>query len=189
MMFDDDLFGKVVNTGHIMTKTSKNETIFKLAHKDFSNIPFSELSVLLSWLKATTIVHQTSHWTASGDPYYGDHLLFERLYNQVNGEIDKIAEKAIGLSSAALVDVVKIEKNTYRMVVLINNERPGIPDSNDLAQKSLEFEESLLDAIKLTLSSLQMNGNSTPGVQNLLEQMYDDHEGSIYLLKQRLSRR
>jgi DNA-binding ferritin-like protein len=188
-MFNDDLFGKAISTGVVMTKVSQNETIFKLAHKDFSNIPFSELSVLLSWLKATSIIHQTNHWTASGDPYYGDHLLFERIYGQVNSEIDKIAEKAVGLSSAALVDVVKIEKNTYRIVTLINSERPGIPDSNDLVQKSLEFEESLLDVIKLCLSSLQMNGNSTPGVQNLLEQMYDDHEGSIYLLKQRLSKR
>jgi len=189
MMFDDDLFGKVVKSGQVMTKVSQNETIFKLAHKDFSSMPFSELSVLLSWCKALSITHQTSHWIASGDPYYGDHLLFERLYGQANGEIDKLAEKAIGLSSAALVDLIKIEKNTYRILTLINAERPGIPDSNDLVQKSFEFEESFLDAIKLALSSLQMNGNTTPGIQNLLEQMYDDHEGSVYLLKQRLSKR
>lgn len=187
MMFDDDLFGNIVNSGHIMTRVSQNETIFKLAHKDFSGMPFSELSVILSWLKALSITHQTNHWTASGDPYYGDHLLFERLYNKVNEEIDKVAEKAIGLSSAALVDLIKVEKNTYRIVTLINAERPGIPDSSDLVKKSLEFEESLLDVIKLALSSLQMNGNTTPGVQNLLEQMYDDHEGSVYLLKQRLN--
>ena len=75
MMFDDDLFGKVVKSGQVMTKVSQNETIFKLAHKDFSSMPFSELSVLLSWCKALSITHQTSHWIASGDPYYGDHLL------------------------------------------------------------------------------------------------------------------
>lgn len=188
MIFDDDLFGSVINTGQVMTNVSKNETVFKLAHKCFSNTPFSELSVLLSWLKAISITHQTNHWTASGDPFYGDHLLFERLYNQANGEIDKVAEKAVGLSSAALVDLIKIEKNTYRIVTIINNERPGIPDSVDLVRKSLEFEESLLDVIKIVLSSLQMNRNITTGVQNLLEQIYDDHEGSIYLLKQRLSR-
>lgn len=189
MMFDDDLFGKVVKSNQVMTKVSQNETIFKLSHKDFSNMPFSELSVLLSWSKALSNTHQTNHWIASGDPYYGDHLLFERLYGNSSKDIDKLAEKAVGLSSAALVDLVKIEKNTYRILTLINAERPGIPDANDLAQKSLEFEESFLDAIKLALSSLQMNGNTSPGVQNLLEQMYDDHEGSTYLLKQRLKRK
>ena len=32
-------------------------------------------------LKAMALIHQQSHWTTRGQSFYGDHLLFEKLYD------------------------------------------------------------------------------------------------------------
>lgn len=51
----------------------------------------------IATLKAMALIHQNSHWTTKGIPFYGDHLLFERLYNSALEDLDLAAEKFIGL--------------------------------------------------------------------------------------------
>ena len=47
---------------------------------EWGDTPYPQLSVVLVYLKHLAAIHQNHHWTAIGDPYYGDHLLFQRLY-------------------------------------------------------------------------------------------------------------
>ena len=67
--------------------------------------PCPQLSVILVNLRFLALVHQTNHWVAKGDAFYGDHLLFSRLYDTVNGEVDSIAEKAVGVGTDRSVDL------------------------------------------------------------------------------------
>src|SRR5690606_33619745 len=46
------------------------------------------LSAVLSALRAASFLHQTHHWQTSGPSYYGDHLLFDRLYKESQPHID-----------------------------------------------------------------------------------------------------
>jgi DNA-binding ferritin-like protein len=48
---------------------------------------------LLAILRALQWSHQTAHWKVRGEPFYGDHLLFQKLYEAVGEEIDTLAEK------------------------------------------------------------------------------------------------
>ena len=41
------------------------------------------LAGLLGILRALKWNYWNSHWMVSGNPYYADHLLFERLYGEV----------------------------------------------------------------------------------------------------------
>ena len=54
------------------------------------------LGGVLALLRAQALSYQTSHWQVRGDDYYGNHLMFERLYGSVGEEIDTLAEKIVG---------------------------------------------------------------------------------------------
>ena len=44
---------------------------------EWGGTPYPQLSVALVHLKYLYALHQNHHWTAMGDSYYGDHLLFQ----------------------------------------------------------------------------------------------------------------
>lgn len=171
------------------TPFSKNKFIFDLLLKEWAGAECAELAILVAWLRALSQTHQSNHWTASGDPYYGDHLLFARLYELPNGEVDKFAEKAVGLGSTSLVEVKKLSRHTHSIITFLSKGRPGIPNNDDLVSLSYELELAYKDALEFAIDSMKQNGTASSGVMNLLEQSADDHEGSLYLLKQRMSKR
>jgi len=149
-----------------------------------SNEPYFQLHVVLSFLRYLYLLHQTNHWTASGDPYYGDHLLFERLYTATVEEIDAIGEKAVGLGSPHLVNL----DSQLKSVMLIqesNHRHYVIPRPDELVDSSLVAEATFLCSMKLICDSLKSDGLMTHGLDNLLAGIEDKHEGSLYLLKQR----
>lgn len=57
------------------------------------------LAMLDLWasLRAAHHVYWTAHWQAKGPPYYGDHLLYQRLYEARVKEIDRVAEAIAAL--------------------------------------------------------------------------------------------
>ena len=48
-------------------------------------------------LRSAHMVFWTLHWQARGAPYYGDHLLYQRLYEARVKEIDRVAEALAAL--------------------------------------------------------------------------------------------
>lgn len=151
-------------------------------------IPFSPLTTVLSALRALSIVHQAHHWQASGDSFYGDHLLFSRLYDAVNIEVDAVAEKAVGLGSVELVDPVVITSTALQMIEQVCPQQPVVPQPNDLANRSLSMESAFLILVDGVRSALQTSNELTNGLDNMLQDIADKHEGHVYLLKQRTAK-
>lgn len=60
---------------------------------------FKVAALYVATLKALALIHQHNHWTTKGEMFYGDHLLFERLYNSTLENLDLAAEKFIGVFS------------------------------------------------------------------------------------------
>ena len=154
---------------------------------EWGSTPYPQLSVLLVHLKYLYALHQNHHWTSMGDPFYGDHLLFQRLYQATLEEIDGLAEKAIGLGSTTNVNLTLQTSQLLKLVTSDGN-ASMIPTSSDLARKSLMAEMNFLKVIDVMMSCLQECGLLTPGLSNMLEGIADVHEGHIYLLKQRVSK-
>lgn len=154
---------------------------------EWGGMPYPQLSVLLVHLKYLYALHQNHHWTSMGDPFYGDHLLFQRLYQATVEEIDGLAEKAIGLGSTTNVNLMLQTSQLLKLVTSDGN-ASTIPTSSDLARKSLMAEMNFLKVIDTMLSCLQECGLLTHGLSNMLEGIADVHEGHIYLLKQRISK-
>lgn len=150
----------------------------------WGSISYPELSVLMVYLKFLATVHQTHHWTAMGDPFYGDHLLFERLYGAIGDEIDAVAEKSIGLGS---IDNVNISLQTSQLMSLVDDYGvvQTIPQSTELSKRSLMAEMKFLAAANALVQSMSERGALTKGVDNLIAGIIDKHEGHVYLLKQR----
>lgn len=147
-----------------------------------------ELSITLGFLKYLKEIHESHHWISKGDSFYGDHLLFARLYEIIEDEIDLVAEKAISVSSVAAVDMTR----TLQEIVMLNeylgtNPVITIPDPAALARKSHLVESTFLEVLKICIDKLEEKSALTIGTENLLAGIFDTHEQSVYLLKQRVS--
>ena len=155
---------------------------------EWGSCPVPELSVLLVQLKFLALCHQTHHWTAKGDSFYGDHLLFERIYGAVVGEIDAVAEKAIGLGSTSNVDMTLQTAQLVRLVQGYGMTQT-IPQPSELAKRSLGAEVNFIKTIDILICSMKEAGTMTQGLENMLQGIADVHEGHVYLLKQRCGTR
>src|SRR5271157_3577555 len=61
-------------------------------------------ALYVATLKAISLIHQSNHWTASGEMFYEEHLLFERIYKSAIEDLDMAAEKFIGLFGESCLD-------------------------------------------------------------------------------------
>lgn len=151
---------------------------------EWGAVPYAQLSVLLVHLRFLAIVHQTHHWTAKGDPFYGDHLLFERLYNAVVADIDAVAEKSIGLGGNDNVNL-SLQVKQLGQLAQSYGMATTLPQASDLAKRSYAAEVGFLRCAAHMADSLKESGMMTRGLDNMLAGIEDAHEGAVYLLKQR----
>lgn len=152
----------------------------------WGGISYAELSVVVVHLRYLSLVHQTHHWTAKGDPFFGDHKLFEELYDTVSKEIDVVAEKSVGLGGEANVNLPLQISQVMKLCSAYGSPQT-VPQSNDLARASLVAEFNFLKILKAACDSMKSNCTETPGVENMLQQLFDTHERHVYLLKRRCS--
>jgi DNA-binding ferritin-like protein len=155
--------------------------------QEWGGMPYAQLSVVLVHLRFLAFVHQTNHWIAKGDPFYGDHLLFERLYNETTNEVDKVAEKAVGMGSEQNVDLMLQLQQLQRLVNGYGASQ-AVPQATDLVRRSMMVEVNFISMIDAMCASMQEQGILTKGVENMLQGIADVHEGHVYLLKQRCGR-
>lgn len=146
--------------------------------------PLGYLSAMLAYLRAASLIHQAHHWQTQGQSFYGDHLLFMRIYEESAKGIDSLAERAIGLGGTQLVDPIMQAKH----VALCVDKCYGVRTDSDpegMITISLRMENYLLEALKVVLAVLGQEGLLTDGTENLLQDLADKHEEFVYLLKQR----
>jgi DNA-binding ferritin-like protein len=142
------------------------------------------LSDLLAYMRASLDLHQVHHWQTRGSTYYADHLLFMRIYDESQPFIDQLAEKAIGLGTADLVDLCKQSDMRHRAIMSMCGSSSNV-SPQEMVERSLQAETTLLGMITQTIDSLEASRQLTGGLSNLLEGIADAHEGFVYLLKQR----
>jgi DNA-binding ferritin-like protein len=152
---------------------------------DYGPAPMSELAVLLAFLRAESLIFQAHHWQTRGQTYYGDHLLFERLYNEVSGDIDPIAERMVGAGHYILAHPVLHARHVSAIVQSFYEGAGSDPGPNEYAVLSLRAVMNTLVVLKIIYNDLEKSGRLSNGTDNLLQGVSDKHEGFVYLLKQR----
>jgi DNA-binding ferritin-like protein len=140
------------------------------------------LGGVLALLRAQALSYQTSHWQVRGDDYYGNHLMFERLYGSVGEEIDTLAEKIVGyvgVEGVALPDQMeKIHMLCGAWGRIECHHRRGIQSETDLQK-----------ALKIAYDSIKESGLMTLGLDDFLMATASSHESNQYLLQQALAAR
>lgn len=146
------------------------------------------LSLILVYLRALAIIHQAHHWQTRGPQFYADHELFDRLYNDVVGEIDSVAERIVGSGGQGLVNPVDQSKNVAALVELLYQEALPSPVETpaDYVEVSKNAEIKFLYLVNLLAEKLKQVGDLTRGTDNLLAGVEDKHEEHVYLLTQRV---
>lgn len=160
---------------------------------------YVDLAVFLGALRALYMIHQSHHWQSQGKTFYGDHLLFQRLYEGITPEIDQVAEKLIGLDGASLTNYfaqmhhmttfmkVVSDRNKSTSEVSLLAEAVFIEMGNLMLKRLAEARKSADRTMKSTDETMYMANLATPGLTNMVEGILDLHESHVYLLGQRLT--
>lgn len=137
------------------------------------------LSELLAFLRAMFWSHQTTHWQMRGTAYYGDHLLFQRLYEAISGEIDTLAEKIVGNFGEELVNAVDQADLNHQFQELFSEiECPF--------ERGLIVEQDFQVRLNEIYDAMKADGSMTMGLDDFIMGIASTHETHIYLLQQRL---
>lgn len=156
---------------------------------DFQDQSMAELSALLVYMRSLSFLHWTHHWQTRGPAFYADHQLFERLYSETTPMIDKIAERAVGAGSPVLVNPVFQAAHSAAIIKSLYNGVPLEPGPEQLVLLSLKGVLRFLILLQMVYEALEQKGllKTSPGTDNLIQDVADQHEGFAYLLKQRSS--
>lgn len=137
------------------------------------------LAGVLAALRAVHWSHWTSHWQAAGGPYYGDHLMLERLYNAVTEEIDTLAEKMVDMCGAASVDPVV---QAHMMTRVLEAQQDADP-----IRRAYKVEMLLQSILATAFQRLEASRELSLGMNDFLAATANAHETALYLLNRRLN--
>ena len=145
--------------------------------KSISDAGKDKLRTILATLRAQEQLYFTSHWQSAGSNFYGQHLLFERLYDAQSDQYDALAEKLVCTCGKEIVDPLKqitIEKDLLTDWVKTEN----------AVERGLASEKELQGQIKSTYDYLKENNELTPGLDDYLLALSNEHDTNSYLLGQ-----
>jgi len=132
-------------------------------------------------LKGLSLIHQHNHWTTRGAAFYGDHLLFERLYKNILEDLDLAAEKFMGLFGD---ECLNYDLQTELLSKVLSKYK-------NLEGSPLEMSLSALkDCIKLcrdAYNCFEEEGKLTLGLDDMLMSIASNLEEGVYLLQQALN--
>jgi DNA-binding ferritin-like protein len=167
---------------HLDRKATVNAKEF-LSRVGTTELPTGhELPAILTLLRALSMIHQTHHWLTAGKTSYGDHLLFDRIYGDLAGEIDAIGERSVGTGSVNLNPSVQAHQMAEVIEALCGGEEQN---ADSYVATSLKAEQWFVECVKRVAESMKATGNLSRGTDNLLAGIEDKHEEHVYLLTQR----
>lgn len=130
------------------------------------------MSEYVAHLRALYMVHQNAHWESKGSSFYGNHLLFQRLYTAVQELTDEAAEKCIGVyGELKHIDTQSIVDKYQDM---------------DFVEASLEAEKDFQALADATYKELKSGSVLTLGVDDMIMSHVSKSEVHTYLLQQLL---
>jgi len=135
---------------------------------------------MVAVLRALYWVLQNSHWQVSGDGFYGDHLLFQRLYEETADNLDGLAEKAVGYLGMEEVQPDDLMARASRYVNKWVSE--GCP-----VKRGLLAETTFLYLARGYYDKIKNMGAMTLGLDDEIMSLCNKHESHVYLLQQRLA--
>ncbi len=135
------------------------------------------LKELLGLLRAQYWNYQSSHWQSKGNNFYGNHLLFQRLYESVPEQIDTLAEKLVGYFDEKAVDSVD-------SITKAQNWIKKWSKTDDIVKRAIESEKDFQKFLKQSYDQIKTNDDMHLGLDDFLMSISSDHDTNMYLLQQ-----
>lgn len=148
----------------------------KVAQQTMDEEAHKLLSMYVAFTRAMYLLHQENHWAAQ---HYADHLLFQRLYEEVQEEIvDDAAERVIGLCGSLLLEGTES--------VIAKKFSPKEDSLTALLESSLAIEKAFQSICKKTYKEIKDKDMMTLGLDDMIMAQASVGETHIYLLQQEL---
>ena len=126
-------------------------------------------------LRAAHHTFWTLHWQSRGTGYYGDHLLYQRLYEARVKEIDRVAEVIAAIYGSDKLMALSAWDSAQR--VLANTFAAPNP--------GLRAAESILHAVNAANAAIGSHPYGV-AVNNVIAGIADSALEAVYLLQQRI---
>ncbi len=143
-------------------------------------VTLKHLTLVLAVLRAQYLSYQTSHWQVVSGTFYGNHLLFERLYKSVQDQVDQLAEKLVGYLGGEAVDLLPQMKHMLGCVI-----RWGAYSCHH--KRGIASEAELQAVVQEAYDAIKVAGTMTLGLDDWLMATANQHEENTYLLQQAVS--
>jgi hypothetical protein len=143
------------------------------------------MAAYIGFVRAFHLWMHAAHNVTKGTGFAGDHAsLYGPIYVDVQDVIDRIIEKGIGVfDDEGLGCPMRITSDA--LLVLQMWESPVGQDPARIADIALEYCRQLVTMDESVVVTLGEMGALTLGLENLLAELADAHEGYVYLLQQR----
>jgi DNA-binding ferritin-like protein len=132
--------------------------------------------IYISTLKAIYIINQQNHWLSKGTSFYSSHLLFQRIYEKAQENLDLAAEKFIGLFGEEVVNYTMQAEFLKKILLRYSN--------LSFFEQSLKIEEDFIKFSKQAYDCFEKEGKLSLGLDDMIMAIASDREESVYLLKQ-----
>lgn len=132
------------------------------------------LSGYVAFTRALYLAHQQNHWKAQA---YGDHLLFQRLYEDAQEVADDAAERAMGLCGDVAFEGEEAIAKKFEA---------RVPTLSSLLESSLAIEKAFQEVAQNTYDILKEKDMMTLGLDDMIMSQAAQGEVHIYLLQQAL---
>jgi DNA-binding ferritin-like protein len=135
------------------------------------------LQWLLGCLRAQYWSYQESHWQVKGHSFYGDHLMFERLYESVQKQTDVLAEKMVAGYGPDAVNGLDLGAKFESFIRRWN-------ETDCLHKRGLLSEQDFQQICERVYTQLKSMGEMSLGMDDFLMATANEHETNQYLLRQ-----
>lgn len=135
---------------------------------------------VLACLRASYLSYQTSHWQVVGQSFYGNHLLFQRLYESVQKQVDELAEKLVGYLGREVVGLDHQMQHIWGYT-----QKWSQIDCHH--KRGLQSEIDLQAALKRAYDGIKKINAMTLGLDDWIMATANAHEENEYLLQQALA--
>lgn len=118
---------------------------------------------------------QNFHWNCEGPSFFEYHALFEKIYNEVYGSIDKFAENIRKLKTYTPASLSR-----FNMLTKIDDEVEIIPIESMIRELLLDNEKIII-ILKKTYDVSELAGKH--GFSNFIAERMDSHESHGWMLR------
>lgn len=149
-----------------------------------SQSSIKNFSVYVAYLRGLYLLHQNHHWQIKDEQFYGAHLLFQRLYEEVAQDADQAAEKCVShcgpdaMNLAAQMEYLQTITRSYKAI--------KAPNLEQAVQISLRAEKNFLKVSQFLYDTLKEAGDLTLGLDDFIMATASASEDRCYLLQQNL---